>query len=93
MDIHHSDYDETLHRFAAHVPMLATQGRHEAAPETEHRVRHEMVATAAYYRAERRGFAPGHELDDWLAAETEIETRLRENAWGASEHGVAATAL
>ncbi|HEY8507133.1 MAG TPA: DUF2934 domain-containing protein [Steroidobacteraceae bacterium] len=28
---------------------------------------------AAYFRAERRGFAPGHELDDWLAAEREID--------------------
>lgn len=33
---------------------------------------HDMVAEAAYYRAQRRGFAPGHELEDWLQAETEI---------------------
>jgi hypothetical protein len=32
-----------------------------------------MTAEAAYYRAERRGFEPGHELDDWIAAEGEIE--------------------
>lgn len=31
------------------------------------------IAQAAYYRAERRGFTPGHELDDWLAAEAEID--------------------
>jgi sterol desaturase/sphingolipid hydroxylase (fatty acid hydroxylase superfamily) len=31
-----------------------------------------MIAEAAYYRAERRGFAPGFELEDWLAAEREI---------------------
>ena len=31
------------------------------------------IAIAAYLRAERRGFAPGHELDDWLAAEREID--------------------
>ena len=31
-----------------------------------------MVAEAAYYRAEKRGFEPGHELEDWLAAESEI---------------------
>ena len=31
-----------------------------------------MIAVAAYYRAERRGFAPGHELEDWLAAAAEI---------------------
>lgn len=30
------------------------------------------VALAAYFIAERRGFEPGHELDDWLAAEAEI---------------------
>ena len=31
----------------------------------------EMIAVAAYFRAEKRGFAPGNELDDWLQAETE----------------------
>ncbi len=31
------------------------------------------VAEAAYFIAERRGFGPGHELEDWLAAEAEIE--------------------
>lgn len=30
------------------------------------------VATAAYYKAERRGFSAGAELDDWLSAEEEI---------------------
>jgi len=32
----------------------------------------EAVAVAAYYRAERRGFAPGGALGDWLAAEREL---------------------
>jgi hypothetical protein len=31
-----------------------------------------MIAEAAYLRAARRGFAPGGEMDDWLAAEREI---------------------
>ncbi len=31
-----------------------------------------MVAEAAYYRAEKRGFAPGYEFMDWLEAEKEI---------------------
>ncbi|HEU4652661.1 MAG TPA: DUF2934 domain-containing protein [Steroidobacteraceae bacterium] len=35
--------------------------------------RAERIAEAAYWRAERRGFHPGHELDDWLAAEREID--------------------
>jgi len=38
--------------------------------------RHARTAESAYFRAERRGFAPGHELEDWLAAEAEIEERL-----------------
>jgi hypothetical protein len=33
------------------------------------------VAVAAYYRAERHGFAPGRELEDWLAAEEELEAQ------------------
>jgi hypothetical protein len=32
----------------------------------------QRIAIAAYYRAERRGFAPGNEVEDWLAAEAEI---------------------
>jgi hypothetical protein len=35
--------------------------------------REALIATAAYYRAERRGFQPGHETEDWLAAEREID--------------------
>lgn len=31
-----------------------------------------MIAMAAYYRAVERHFAPGHELDDWLEAERQI---------------------
>lgn len=34
--------------------------------------RQSMAATAAYFLAEKRGFEPGHELDDWLAAEAGI---------------------
>jgi hypothetical protein len=30
------------------------------------------IALAAYFIAEKRGFEPGRELDDWLAAEAEI---------------------
>lgn len=32
----------------------------------------EMTAVAAYYLAAERRFVPGHELDDWLAAERQI---------------------
>ena len=31
-----------------------------------------MIAERAYYRAEQRGFEPGHDYEDWLEAEREI---------------------
>ena len=39
--------------------------------------RRRMVAEAAYYRAEQRGFSAGGEVDDWLAAEREISRLLQ----------------
>ena len=33
----------------------------------------EMIAVAAYYLAERRAFEPGHEIEDWLEAEKQID--------------------
>jgi hypothetical protein len=38
--------------------------------------REQMIAEAAYYRAEARGFQPGNELDDWVVAEREIDALL-----------------
>ena len=35
--------------------------------------RQQMIDEAAYYRYVQRGFAPGHDLDDWLAAEADFE--------------------
>ena len=36
--------------------------------------REDRIAVAAYLRAARRGFAPGAELEDWLAAEKEEDS-------------------
>jgi len=33
------------------------------------------IELEAYLRAERRGFEPGHELEDWLAAERSLGAR------------------
>ena len=38
------------------------------------RDRQAMIAEGAYLRAEKRSFCPGHELDDWLAAEQEVDS-------------------
>jgi hypothetical protein len=40
-----------------------------------HGERHDAISHAAYRRAEERGFEPGYALDDWLAAEKEIDAR------------------
>lgn len=39
--------------------------------------RRQMIAEAAYFRAERRGFGGGDAVGDWIEAETEIDKRLR----------------
>ena len=36
----------------------------------------EMIAQAAYQKAEQRGFTPGGEEQDWLEAEKEVKTKL-----------------
>jgi hypothetical protein len=33
---------------------------------------HRMIAEAAYYLAEKRGFVGEHSLGDWLAAEQQV---------------------
>lgn len=38
--------------------------------------REARIAEAAYWRAERRGFVAGQELDDWLAAEKEVDGHI-----------------
>jgi hypothetical protein len=41
--------------------------------ETE---RHRLIEVAAYLRAEQRHFEAGHDVEDWLAAEAEVNERL-----------------
>ncbi len=36
-----------------------------------------MIATAAYFLAEKRGFVCGYEMHDWLTAEREIDSQLK----------------
>ena len=42
--------------------------------------RQTLIAQAAYFLAERRGFSPGHELEDWLAAEQDVERALQQGS-------------
>lgn len=36
----------------------------------------QLIEEAAYYKAKERNFEPGHELEDWIAAEAEVRRRL-----------------
>jgi hypothetical protein len=38
--------------------------------------RRAMIERAAYLRAELRNFATGHEIEDWLTAEAEVDRGL-----------------
>jgi len=40
------------------------------------------TAIAAFYRAEARGFEPGRELEDWLAAEHEVDAAASDHTVG-----------
>ncbi|MGH8143368.1 MAG: DUF2934 domain-containing protein [Steroidobacteraceae bacterium] len=57
------------------TPRTATERTPRAALIDVER-RRALIAESAYYRAERRGFAPGYEAEDWLAAELEIDRAL-----------------
>jgi hypothetical protein len=67
------------------VPVVAKskQGNAEVRPGSGPGIsaqeRQMLVARAAYFRAEKRGFAPGRELQDWVEAEAEVR-RLIGNA-------------
>jgi hypothetical protein len=48
-------------------------------------IRRGMIAEGAYLRSEKRGFAPGHEHEDWVAAEAEVDALLRARHGGTSQ--------
>jgi UTP:GlnB (protein PII) uridylyltransferase len=49
-------------------------------PLVENSWRERLIREAAYFRSQHRHPGPGKELDDWLAAEQEIERRLHASA-------------
>ncbi len=55
---------------AAHQRAKATSG-HLSEDDRRH-----LIAEAAYFKAERRGFSEGSALEDWIEAEAEIDALL-----------------
>lgn len=62
--------DPSVHMRIGNLPRMIFEGQYTS---TEY---YRMIAQAAYYLAEHRGFSGGHELEDWLAAEHEINSAL-----------------
>ncbi len=59
-------------RSASKNPLSAARSQRRVSAEERQR----MIAEAAYFRALARGFAGGDALDDWLAAEQQIDGAL-----------------
>ncbi len=55
------------------APVVEVKDRAELVPAVENVGREEFIATAAYFKAAQRGFEPGNEIEDWLAAEREFD--------------------
>lgn len=52
------------------------QGPRKKAVELSAGARHEMIAKAAYYRAEKRSFQDGDPVADWLSCEKQVDDLL-----------------
>jgi len=44
--------------------------------ETSSEETRRRIAEAAYFRAKERNFEPGHEIEDWVEAESEVMGRI-----------------
>ena len=54
-----------------------TAKKRSSTQSISHKDRYEMIAKMAYFRAEKRGFEPGWEQQDWLESEKLIDEMLR----------------
>ena len=62
---------------AAEAAWRAANGLGTVVPINAQEQRRRLIEQTAYFNAQRRGFAPGHELEDWLAAEEAVDTASR----------------
>ena len=63
---------------AVRAPVRETSGNTTAplSPEDVYK----LIQESAYFKAKARGFAPGHEVQDWIEAEQEVRRRLEGRA-------------
>jgi hypothetical protein len=60
------------------VMVVLESAQSGAAMSVDPDVRRQLVAAEAYLLAERRGFAAGQEVEDWVAAEVVVDSRLQQ---------------
>ena len=63
---------------AVRRPERGTSGNTQ--PELSPEDVYNLIAESAYFKAKARGFAPGHEVQDWIEAEQEVRRRLEGRA-------------
>jgi hypothetical protein len=66
----------TARKRAPRKPVATTRQKSKVTRFVGPEQRAALIAEAAFFRAEKRGFASGHEVEDWLAAEGEVDTKL-----------------
>jgi hypothetical protein len=72
---------------AAPVKTRTRRAKAPAAVPAGHEDVRASIARAAYFRSEQRGFVPGYELEDWLAAERDVNRHLQSNGEVRPESG------
>jgi hypothetical protein len=70
------------------APVAEAVSRAERAVPVTADVRRAMIAEAAYHRAAARGFQSGYDVEDWLAAEQEVDRTLAERELEQGPRGV-----
>ena len=60
------------HRPSRAAPDTPSSTGAKLSPEEVYR----LIQESAYFKAKERGFAPGHEVQDWIEAEAEVRHRL-----------------
>lgn len=59
-----------------HASRRTVEGRYAMVSHVTAEQLRQMIAEAAYFRAQRRGSQGGNAVDDWLAAEAEVQRAL-----------------
>jgi Protein of unknown function (DUF2934) len=72
----HTNRTRNAGKITLHKPATVRKASAAALPSLTEEQRRAMIAEAAYYMAERRGFESGHELEDWLYAESQLEAAI-----------------